>query len=335
MIKIDYIIPVYNESKVVKRALDVLAKQTMKDILYITLVNDCSPNTDCDYKDVIDEYSDKLNIRVIKTPENIGTGMARQFGIDNTSNKYIMSQDDDDILASDDVIERFVNKIEEADENVRSIVGGWKEVLSDGTILSEQSGKQLCTCIVRLVYRSLLDEYNIRFDSDMSMVFEDKNFGMKFLYILNNYGYTELDIKYNHYKYIRDNSFSTTNNIGVYKTDLYHAINLFKSYEFRKEQGEDAESLWNTLNSAFELSFFSIIRNISNVEVTKHDLEILRKEMEDNYEYLNGEYEIQKDSIIYTLQKRELLNNVDDNYEIFISNPLSLIDALMEKIVNK
>ncbi len=276
-----------------------------------------------------------VNIRVIKTPENIGTGMARQFGIDNTSNEYIMSQDDDDILASDDVIERFVNKIEEADENVRSIVGGWKEVLSDGTILSEQSGKHLCTCIVRLVYRSLLDEYNIRFDSDMSMVFEDKNFGMKFSYILNNYGYTELDIEYNHYIYIRDNSFSTTNNIGVYKTDLYHAVNLFKSYEFRKEQGEDAESLWGVLNSAFELSFFSIIRNISNIEVTKHDLEILRKEMEDNYEYLNGEYEIQKDSIIYTLQKRELLNNVDDNYEIFISNPLSLIDALMEKIVNK
>ncbi len=58
MIKIDYIIPVYNESKVVKRALDVLAKQTMKDSLHITLVNDCSPNTDCNYQDIIDEYSE-------------------------------------------------------------------------------------------------------------------------------------------------------------------------------------------------------------------------------------------------------------------------------------
>ena len=335
MIKIDYIIPVYRESQVVKRALDILAKQTMKDSLCITLVNDCSPNTDCGYQDVINEYKDKLDIRVIKTPENIGTGMARQFGIDNTSNKYIMSQDDDDILASDDVIEKFIRKIEEADDSVRSIVGGWKEILSDGTVITEQSGKELCTCIVRLIYRSLLDEHNIRFDSDMSMVFEDKNFGMKFLYILKNHGYTELDIEYNHYIYIRDNSYSTTNNIGVYKTDLYHAVNAFKTYEFRKEQGESEESLWGLLNSAFELSFFSIIRNISSIEITKHDLETLRKEIKNNYEYLNGEYEIQKDSTIYTLQKMEILNDIDDNYEKFISNPLSLVDALMEKIMSR
>ncbi len=57
-IKIDYIIPTYYDSSVVKVGLDKLCKQTMKDSLHITLVNDCSPNTDCNYQDIIDEYSD-------------------------------------------------------------------------------------------------------------------------------------------------------------------------------------------------------------------------------------------------------------------------------------
>lgn len=332
MIKIDYIIPTYNKSSIVKKALDCLCKQTMKDSLCITLVNDCSPNTDCNYQDIINEYKDKLDVRVIKTPENIGTGMARQFGIDNTTHPYIMFQDDDDMLSSKYAIEAFVKEVEKADESVISIVSGWKETDSKGNILAEKSGKDMCTCIVRLIYRDILDKYGIKFDPDMSMIFEDKDFGMKYLYILNKYGYTEKYLNDNYYVYIRDNEFSTMNNTSVYKTDLYHAILKFKEYKFKQEHEEDNNILWKLLNEAFELSFFSIIRNIVNPGISKNDLTLLRNIIEDNYDKLEDEYEIQKNSIIYNLKNLGLLDNIEENYNIFLSNPFGLIDALMEKI---
>lgn len=332
MIKIDYIIPTYNKSSIVKKALDCLCKQTMKDSLCITLVNDCSPNTDCNYQDIINEYKDKLDVRVIKTPENIGTGMARQFGIDNTTHPYIMFQDDDDMLSSKYAIEAFVKEVEKADESVIGIVSGWKETDSKGNILAEKSGKDMCTCIVRLIYRDILDKYGIKFDPDMSMVFEDKDFGMKYLYILNKYGYTEKYLNDNYYVYIRDNEFSTMNNTSVYKTDLYHAILKFKEYKFKQEHEEDNNILWKLLNEAFELSFFSIIRNIVSPGISESDLTLLRNIIEENYDKLGDEYEIQENSIIYKLKDLGLLNNVEENYNIFLSNPFELIDALMEKI---
>lgn len=332
MIKIDYIIPTYNESCVVKKALDCLCNQSMRDSLCITLVNDCSPNTDCNYQDLINEYKDRLDIRVIKTPENVGTGMARQFGIDNTTHPYIMFQDDDDVLASEYAIEAFVKEVEKADKSVISIVSGWKEIDKEGHILAEKSGKDMCTCIVRLIYRDILDKYGIKFDSDMSMVFEDKDFGMKYLYILNKYGYTEKYLNENYYIYIRDNEFSTMNNISVYKTDLYHAVLGFKRYKFKQEHGENNDALWSTLNEAFELSFFSIIRNMVNPGISRNDLMLLRNMIESNYNKLEDEYEIQENSIIYVLKDLGLLNNVEENYGIFLSSPFELIDALMEKI---
>ena len=332
MVKIDYIIPTYNKSNIVSKALECLCKQSMKDSLCITLVNDCSPNTDCNYQDLINEYKDKLDVRVIKTPKNVGTGMARQFGIDNTTHHYIMFQDDDDILASEYAIEDFVKELEKADESVISIVSGWKETDKEGNILAEKSGKDMCTCIVRLIYRNILDKYGITFDPDTSMMFEDKDFGMKYLYILNKYGYTEKYLNKNYYVYIRDNEFSTMNNTSVYKTDLYHAILKFKEYKFKQEHEENDNVLWNILNEAFELSFFSIIRNIVSPGISKNDLTLLRNIIEENYDKLGDEYEIQENSIIYNLKDLGLLNNVEENYNIFLSNPFELIDALMEKI---
>ena len=42
----------------------------------------------------------------------MGPGMARQLGIDNCLEKYILFHDDDDILAHPKVIENFINIID-------------------------------------------------------------------------------------------------------------------------------------------------------------------------------------------------------------------------------
>ena len=85
MFDIDLIIPCYGSPEVIEKGIASIAVQWHKEFIHVTLVNDCSPNTDCDYQDLVDKYSNFIDIRCIRTPRNGGRGLARQFGIDNTT----------------------------------------------------------------------------------------------------------------------------------------------------------------------------------------------------------------------------------------------------------
>ena len=90
------IIPAYNCSHVLHRALNSLVKQSDKDFS-VVLVDDCSTE---DLSIIIKQYKDKLNITHIYTSENQGCGGARQRGIEHvgTNDDYITFLDADDIL---------------------------------------------------------------------------------------------------------------------------------------------------------------------------------------------------------------------------------------------
>jgi hypothetical protein len=49
------------------------------------MVNDCSPNTDCEYLDIRKEFS-SLHIQYLKTKENCGPGAARNLGLQAINN---------------------------------------------------------------------------------------------------------------------------------------------------------------------------------------------------------------------------------------------------------
>lgn len=89
---IDIIIPAYNCAKTLDRTLGSLIAQTDKDFL-ITIVDDCSTE---DIKPIIDDYTTKLNIVYIRNEQNLGCGMSRQVGIDNTTCDYFCFLDSDD-----------------------------------------------------------------------------------------------------------------------------------------------------------------------------------------------------------------------------------------------
>ncbi len=92
---IDIIIPVYNSHQYLDNILSSLSLQTIRNKLEVTLVNDGSEK---DYKELIDYYKKYLCIREIGYAENKGPGYARKFGINNTTNKYIVFIDSDDVL---------------------------------------------------------------------------------------------------------------------------------------------------------------------------------------------------------------------------------------------
>ena len=114
---IDIIIPLYNGHAYLDKALISIEKQTIKDKIKVTIVNDGSIKG---YNDIIKKYN--LNIVEIDLKKNIGAGNARNKGIKNTNYKYIMFMDQDDELYDENSVEILYNAIEE-DETLDFIEG--------------------------------------------------------------------------------------------------------------------------------------------------------------------------------------------------------------------
>ncbi len=110
--KIGIIMPCFYSNDVVRKALTMLSWQSKKEEMEVILINDCSPNTNCDYQDLVQEFSTQLNLKYLKTERQGGPGKARQLGMDNCNCEWIMFHDDDDMLNTPYVIEAFIEAIE-------------------------------------------------------------------------------------------------------------------------------------------------------------------------------------------------------------------------------
>ncbi len=93
MIKISIIVPIYNVEKYLRRCLDSIVNQTLKDIECL-LINDGSPDQS---QKIIDEYVSKYpNLFKSYIKENGGLSDARNFGLDYAIGEYITFVDSDD-----------------------------------------------------------------------------------------------------------------------------------------------------------------------------------------------------------------------------------------------
>ena len=94
-IKVSIIVPVYNVEPYLRRCLDSLINQTLKDI-EIICINDCSPDNSIS---IIKEYAEKdKRIKVINFEKNCGVSMARNAGIKIAMGEYIGTVDPDDYV---------------------------------------------------------------------------------------------------------------------------------------------------------------------------------------------------------------------------------------------
>jgi glycosyltransferase involved in cell wall biosynthesis len=125
MALIGIIIPCYYDSDVIRPCLESIAVQKAKNEIRVYLVNDCSPNTDCEYSDLIDEYKTKIDLKYFKTKTNVGPGGARQLGLENIDEdiQYIMFIDDDDELDNPDSIQSYVDILYNSSENIGFLTG--------------------------------------------------------------------------------------------------------------------------------------------------------------------------------------------------------------------
>lgn len=93
-IKVSIIVPVYNSEKYLKRCLDSLVNQTLKEI-EIILINDCSTDESLNILNLYEQqYPDKIIIKNLA--ENKGPGGARNVGMEEAEGEYIGFVDSDD-----------------------------------------------------------------------------------------------------------------------------------------------------------------------------------------------------------------------------------------------
>lgn len=94
MIKVSVIVPIYNSEIFLKRCLDSIVNQTLKDI-EIILINDGSKDNS---RNICEEYANRDNRIKFINKKNEGTSIARNVGLDIATGEYITFVDSDDYI---------------------------------------------------------------------------------------------------------------------------------------------------------------------------------------------------------------------------------------------
>lgn len=241
---VDIIMPCYYSNDIIIPALESIANQTAINNIILIMVNDCSPYTNCEYQDLIQKYSNQINIKYLKTQQNVGPGQARQLGIDNSSSDFVLFLDDDDELYANDTIENFL-KIINQNPDVAFISGEIKNVVKDNNQKNFQTS--IKGSVQGTIFdRKILNKYNIRFEPDLSFKEEDGTFNTLLLLKTVN----EKSIVINEPVYLRkrlfhNNSITSTTSC----LDSFIALMGNKAYQMKY--------LWDEKN--INKKFFNII----------------------------------------------------------------------------
>ncbi|WP_305832164.1 glycosyltransferase family 2 protein [Photobacterium leiognathi] len=90
---VSVIIPCYNSSKTIKRAIDSALLQS-HSIGEVICIDDCSTDSTVDI--IYENYSNNIKVKVIKNPKNRGVSYSRNQGVRHSSGDIIAFLDSDD-----------------------------------------------------------------------------------------------------------------------------------------------------------------------------------------------------------------------------------------------
>lgn len=178
------IVPVFNTEKYLKKCLDSIINQSLRNIEVI-VVNDCSEG-DTDF--IIKEYINNPSFKYYKFSENKGLGAARNYGIEKAKGKYITFCDSDDWV---DIFlyENMVNALDKNSGDVavcgilKEFPSGEKNIVKTSfdneIVLQNDTAFKIMTfqyeyginitpsATNKMIRRSFLNEKNIRFPENV------------------------------------------------------------------------------------------------------------------------------------------------------------------------
>ena len=180
MSKVSVIVPVYNSNQYLRKCLNSICNQTLKDIEIICVNDNSSDNS----LDILYEYASiDERIKIINLIKNSGAASTRNKGIECAKSEYIGFIDSDDFIDLD-----FYEKLyKSAKTNNSYIVKAQMVVLNDGgkkTVKNTNEkikrnrvhfSREFTTAIYKT---SFLKENNVLFP-ESALVFEDPIFLIK------------------------------------------------------------------------------------------------------------------------------------------------------------
>ena len=231
---IDVIIPLYNSQKFLPTALASLAKQTIKNDILVTLVDD---NSTDDYSQIIEKYSKSLNINYLRLKRHQGPGKARQIAISQTSNYYIVFLDSDDFYIKEDALEKMLKNIQNF------------QILIAEEIIDDKSVKHFGNLHAKLYLRKVINKNKIKFPKiDYG---EDTVFNMQYILSLPAEKITLIPDTI--YKWQKINPASLTTK---YSKIFDYNIIMKKVYKYLK----------NTNNKKYKLIYIEyLLKSIDNI----------------------------------------------------------------------
>lgn len=177
--KIDVIIPAYNVADdILFRCLASIACQDIVNELEVTIVDDASFVQN--YEEVANHFRVVMPINILRYEKNGGPGVARQYGLDHTSNGYVTFIDADDTFNGAFALKALRNSIEVNNGLYHMSVGVFDEVHEeglqpgDGPILMAHE-QDMVWMFGKMYRRSFIDKYNIHFH-ESSRANEDNGF---------------------------------------------------------------------------------------------------------------------------------------------------------------
>lgn len=280
--KVSIILPIYNVSKYIERSVNSLLNQTYNNI-EIIMVDDGSTD---DSLDVMKELK-KIDKRIkIFTQENLGSGLARQKGIDNSTGEYIIFVDPDDYLE----VDAIQNNIEiMKNENPDVIVNGYfsKFINKLGNTSSESFKPSIYGIYNRekfidnfvnfseISIRPLWNKmYKKNFLTKNNIIFGNQPVGQDAIFNLDVYNYVESIYIDRKVYYVYDNT-RINSSAKKYNPDRFiYDINIANKMKCLFENwGKLYESEYNQLLlHQYWVAIFQEIINITNNDI-KLDLE--------------------------------------------------------------
>lgn len=206
--KIDIIIPAYNAHGTINRTLASIASQAIIDDLRVIIVNDASEK---DYSEFIKYYSKFFSVEEIKCSENGGPGVARQLGIDHSSNPYITFIDADDTFAGAFALRQLRFQLESNPALCMVSSTFWEEQLyPDGIHRYHQHVNDMVWMFGKMYKRAFIEGMNIRFNK--SRANEDNGFNTLIKLCGNENAKVGFCQDVTYYWHINENSITRINN---------------------------------------------------------------------------------------------------------------------------
>ncbi len=218
--KVDIIIPAYNvPDEMLIRCLSSIVCQDKKEIIEITIVDDAS--TKENYKNIIKMFEPILKINLLRLKENKGPGVARQYGLDNTKNEFIMFLDADDMLNGHFAVVCLLDALK-YNPNKKIASGLANEIFTNSKEQTTFSplGHNMVWVFGKLYRREMIELYNIKFHPT-SRANEDAGFNAIYFMLIdcNENNMVQVNDFIYCWMYNKDSITRTNNSSYAYRSD--------------------------------------------------------------------------------------------------------------------